>query len=246
MKRRFLCLGFILLGVFWAFPCAAQDIDPAREAQYAALRAQYAELKAWRRAHPGSTYWAMRKREKEAQHLRARLYGEFRDVILFHLLAMQREIRCLLPAASDAPYVSVNTLPAENLQKMSANKELLRLLLLQYPDNAMNMPVQTLLELFEKDALLEEYLLDFVLYLRNYERYPSCLADLTLEEKENLRRLHEEGNMEQTFDLLAKGCSKYAARRECKRFVNVMSSDLTHALRPLSGMGALRLTSGGF
>lgn len=227
MKAYMAGAAVVLLCLCTGAVAAAQDAGQMRREQYEALCKQRAQHLEWIKTHPMAACWTQNKREKKAQALRRRLFTEFRDITLARLGDMQREMKELAADCSGAPYVSFNTLPIENLQKMASNKELLRMLLMQHPDNAANLSVQTLLELLEEDEALEEYLTDFLLYLRNYQRYPACLAELKQEEA---RRLVDSGGRERLLDMLAKHCAVYADKQRRVLHIRAWQKELKYSL----------------
>lgn len=231
MKRGVIRTAVFLCVCLCAASAWSQAADGSRKAQYETLYKQYMENKDWAENHPMSGFWARNKRDKQAQAARERLFTQFRDITLARLTRLQEEIKRLSAVCANAPYVSFNTLPEENLKKMASDKELLRLLLLQYPDNAAYLPVQTLLELLENDEPLEEYLINFVLYLRNYERYPACIAGLDSAKRHEAERLCNDGSRARLVNMLARDCASYARERDLARFERISQENFKRCLR---------------
>lgn len=227
---------FLLCAGIFAVPSYGQTSDANRQEQYAALRQELSELK--EDASGGAPYWELRKKRNRISALREQLYTQYRDLIRADLASVQQEIRAFA-ALGSVPYVSFNMLPPENLQKMMDNKGLLHELLIAYPDNAANLSADNLLELLHQDKLLEDYFLDFIVYMRSYTSSKNCVQGMRDYEKETAERYFKEGKIPSLMNILAKGCSYYVTDLHNKHIGEIFKAKIRKmAAAPVSPLPA--------
>ncbi len=214
---------FLLCAGILAVPSYGRTLQTNRHKQYAALRQELKELK--KDVSGGAPYWELCKKRDRVSALREQLYTQYRDLVRADLISVQQEIRTFASLGS-VPYVSFNMLPAENLQKMMNNKELLHELLISYPDNAANLSVDSLLELLRQDKILEDYFLDFIVYMRSYTASKNCVQGMRDYEKDTAERYFKEGKKAPLMDILAQGCSYYVTDLHNKHIGDIFKANM--------------------
>ncbi|OUO56303.1 hypothetical protein [Candidatus Avelusimicrobium gallicola] len=212
-KVSFLFVAFILM-----FTAGFAGDKTTREATYKQLVAQRQELLAWETEHPMAPKLMAMYKTKEAREIRQQLYQNFPDLRRQEISQFRKELRQELQKSQTVPFVTFNTLPLENLKKLTANKKLLLEFLKAYPDNAVNLTDEYLLRLFQEDEALEEMMTSYLLYLKIYHANPAA-ARLSSEQQKMLQTTYQMGNMPRMYNLLfsyaSAGLSK--ARRELAR-----------------------------
>ncbi len=184
-----------------------------RMAEYEVLEKEMAKLRSVERQQQSMA--DVRKTISSIQKIEERLYTEYADVTQWHLYQKQQEIQSLIAQTPRLPYVSFNSLPVENLTKMQENPELLKDFLMQYPDNMANIPTQILFDLLHNSIRMEEYFLNFLVYLRTYNYYPACAEHLPLDKNDVVffEAAVEHNWHDRVMATAAKDCFAYAKKQ---------------------------------
>lgn len=177
-----------------------------RKAEYRQLLSQRQELLSWSKENPLAPRFMGIIKEKEARKIRTQLYTDFFDFRQKEVSAFKQDLRREIQKAANAPFITFNTLPAKNLQKLARRPEFLVEFLSLYPDNVVMLSDAFLTKLFKQNEKLENLVASYFLYLKSYNTDSSCVKFSEGEERQ-LKGFYKSGNMERFY----KSLSLYAA-----------------------------------
>ncbi len=207
--RKFWFAVLIAIFTFTASGLFAQNTD-ARRAEYNQLLKQRQELLAWSSAHPVAPRLVGMLKDKEAQSIRTRLYNEFFSYRQQDVSNFKKQLRQEIAKAKNVPFITFNTLPLANLQKLASNKPLLLSFLKTFPDNVANLADSYLTKLFKEDEKFEEMMVSYLLYLKTYNANPSA-GKFSDYEKKQIQSFRSSGNMLEMYKALFSMSSRRAA-----------------------------------
>lgn len=192
---------FLLFALIFLFTVGFAGGNTTREATYKRLVQQRQELLEWEVEHPMAPKLVAMYKTKEARNIRRQLYQNFSDLRQQEISQFRKELRAELQKTPQVPFITFNTLPLENLKKLTANKKLLLEFLKAYPDNAVNLTDAYLLRLFQEDEALEEMMTYYLLYLKTYHANPAA-TKISGEQEKLLNNAYQTGNMQLVYKLL--------------------------------------------